>query len=290
MVMKLKGGLDAAGNLTVWDYEGWQANRGGRPGNVGAANLPTGYLIGLTLPTRRPTTPSFPPLGADSSNTVAGYLQDEDGTVPNARVVSRTVDSVFFTGPLRSPARIQNTFANESFIDELAAAAKADPVAFRLRYVGDPRLRALIEVAAKAAGWQARPSPKAKAKGDVATGRGIAAMQYHDTGIIINPNGIKAQIEGNVVHGVSRALKEEVELKPNKSGSTNWDTYQVFRFMEMPEVKIALINRPNEPAMGSGENAMTAIPAAVGNAIFDATGVRLRRLPFTAARVKAALK
>jgi nicotinate dehydrogenase subunit B len=112
----------------------------------------------------------------------------------------------------------------------------------------------------------------------------------HDTGIIINPNGIKAQIEGNVVHGVSRALKEEVELKPNKSGSTNWDTYQVFRFMEMPEVKIALINRPNEPAMGSGENAMTAIPAAVGNAIFDATGVRLRQLPFTPARVKAAFK
>jgi CO/xanthine dehydrogenase Mo-binding subunit len=178
----------------------------------------------------------------------------------------------------------------------------------------------VIEVAAKAAGWQARPSPKAKAKGDLATGRGIAAMQYegsdgyagavvelevnrktgkvrvtrivisHDTGIIINPDGIKAQIEGNVVHGISRALKEEVELKPTRSGSTNWDTYQVFRFMEMPEVKIALISRPNEPAMGSGENAMTAIPAAVANAIFDATGVRLRRLPFTAARVKAALK
>jgi nicotinate dehydrogenase subunit B len=320
MVMKLKGGLDASGNLIVWDYEGWQANRGGRPGNVGAANLPTGYLIGLTLPARRPTPPAFPPLGADSSNTEAGYLRDEDGKVPNARVIARTVDSAFFTGPLRSPARIQNTFANESFIDELAAAAKADPVAFRLRYVGDPRLKAIIEVAAKAAGWQARPSPKAKSSKNVVTGRGIAAMQYegsdgyagtvvevevnkktgrvrvtrvvvsHDTGIIINPDGIKAQIEGNVVHGVSRALREEVELKRNRSGSTNWDNYSVFRFTDMPEVKIALINRPNEPAMGSGENAMTAIPAAVGNAIFDATGVRLRRLPFTPARVKAALK
>jgi nicotinate dehydrogenase subunit B len=320
MVMKMKGGLDAAGNLTVWDYEGWSASRGGRPGNVGAANLPTGYLIGLTLAPRRPTPPSFPPLGADSSNTEAGYLKDEDGLVPNARVVAHTVDSQFFTGPLRSPARIQNTFANECFIDELAAAAKADPVAFRLRYVGDPRLRAVIEVAAKAAGWQARPSPKARSSKNIVTGRGIAAMQYegsdgyagtvveielnkktgkvvvtrvvvsHDVGIIINPDGLKAQIEGNVVHGVSRALKEEVALQRTKSGSTNWDNYQVFRFTEMPEVKISLISRPNEPAMGSGENAMTAIPSAVGNAIFDATGVRLRRLPFTAARVKAALR
>jgi CO/xanthine dehydrogenase Mo-binding subunit len=319
MVMKVRGGLDAAGNLTVWDFENWQAARGGRPGNVGAANLPTGYLIGLTLPARRPQAPSFPPLGADSSNTVAGYLRDEDGLVENARVVARTVDSQFFTGPLRSPARIQNTFANESFIDELAAAAKADPVEFRLRYVGDSRLRDVITAAAKAASWQSRPSPKARSSANVVRGRGIAAMQYegsdgyaatvvelevstktgkvrvtrvvvsHDTGIIINPDGIRAQIEGNVVHGVSRALKEEVVLHPNRSGSTNWDNYQVFRFTEMPEVKIALINRPNEPAMGSGENAMTAIPAAVANAIFDATGARLRRLPFTPARVKAAL-
>ena len=106
------------------------------------------------------SAPSFPPLGADNSNTVAGYLLEEEGTVPNARVIARTVDSPFFTGPLRSPARIQNTFANECFIDELAAAAGVDPVTFRLRYVGDERLRHVIEVAAKAADWQLRNSPK----------------------------------------------------------------------------------------------------------------------------------
>ena len=148
------------------------------PGNVGAANLPTGALIGLTLPATRASAPTFPPLGADNSNTEAGYLQDEEGVVPNARVIAKTVDSPFFTGPLRSPARIQNSFANESFIDELAAAAGVDPVTFRLRYVGDERLRHVIEVAAKAAGWQLRNSPKPASKGDIATGRGISAMQY----------------------------------------------------------------------------------------------------------------
>jgi nicotinate dehydrogenase subunit B len=111
----------------------------------------------------------------------------------------------------------------------------------------------------------------------------------HDVGIIINPRGIKAQIEGNVVHGVSRSLKEEVVLDGKTSKSRDWESYQVLRFTELPEVKIALINRPNAAPTGSGENAMTAIPAAIGNAIFDATGARIRRLPFTSARVKAAL-
>ncbi len=319
MVMKVKGGLDKDGNLVAWDYESIQASRGGRPGNIGAANLPTGALIGLTLAPVRAVAPTFPPLGADTSNTEAGYLLDEEGLVPNARVIAKTVSSSFFTGPLRSPARIQNSFANESFIDELAAEAKVDPVTFRLRYVGDERLRDVIEVAAKAAGWQLRNSPKPASKGDIATGRGFAAMQYegidgyagvvcevevnkktgkvrvtrvvvsHDVGIIINPNGLKAQIEGNVVHGVSRALKEEVVLDGKTSKSRDWESYQVLRFTELPEIKIALINRPNEAPTGSGENAMTAIPPAVANAIFDATGARIRRLPLTPARVKAAI-
>ena len=319
MVMKVKGGLDEDGNLIAWDYESLQANRGGRPGNIGAANLPTGALIGLTLARTRASAPTFPPLGADTSNTEAGYLPDEEGLVPNARVVAKTVDSQFFTGPLRSPARIQNSFANESFIDELAAEAGVDPVTFRLRYVGDERLRDVIEVAAKSAGWELRNSPKPASKGDIATGRGFAAMQYegidgyagvvcevevnkktgkvrvtrvvvsHDVGIIINPQGLKAQIEGNVVHGVSRALKEEVVLDGKTSKSRDWESYQVLRFTELPAIKIALINRPKEAPTGSGENAMTAIPPAVANAIFDATGARIRRLPLSPARVKAAL-
>jgi nicotinate dehydrogenase subunit B len=319
MIMKARGGLDADGNLIAWDYESLQASRGGRPGNIGAANLPTGALIGLTLAPIRASAPTFPPLGADNSNTVAGYLLEEEGTVPHARVISKTVASPFFTGPLRSPSRIQNTFANESFIDELAAAAHVDPVTFRLRYVGDERLRHVIEVAAKAADWRLRNSPKPASKGNIATGRGFSAMQYegedgyagivaeievnkttgkirvtrvvvsHDVGIIMNPRGLKAQIQGNVVQGVSRALKEEVVLDSKTSKSVDWESYQVLRFTELPEVKIALISRPSQPPTGSGENAMTAIPAAVANALFDATGARVRRLPLTSARVKAAI-
>ena len=320
MVMKMRAGLDANGDLIAWDYNSWSAGRGSRPGNVGAANLPTGHLIGLTTnpPTTRP--PAFPPLGPDTSNTVAGYMKAEGGKVPHARVVSRSVRSPFFTGPLRSPARIQNTFANESFIDELAAEAGADPVEYRLRYVGDPRLRDVITVAAKAANWQTRPSPKASRSGNILTGRGIAAMQYegidgyagtvvelevnkrtgkvrvtrvvcsHDVGIIINPDGIRAQLEGNVVHGISRSLMEEVRLDRRSSASKDWESYSVMRFTDLPEIKFALINRTSQPPKGVGENLMTAIPAAVSNAIFDATGVRMRRLPFTPARVRKALR
>jgi nicotinate dehydrogenase subunit B len=235
-------------------------------------------------------------------------------------VIAKTVDSPFFTGPLRSPARIQNSFANESFIDELAHAAKVDPVEFRLRYIGDERLAHCVRVAAKAAGWQARVGPKPASTGDIATGRGMSAMQYegidgyaatvaevevnkktgkvrvtrivcsHDVGIIINPAGIKAQIEGNIVHGVSRTLKEEVLLDGKAATTRDWESYQVLRFTELPEIKISLINRVNESPTGSGENAMTAIPAAIANAVYDATGARIRRLPLTPARVKAALK
>ena len=320
VVVQMKGGLDASNNLVAWDYNGWIASRGGRPGNIGAANLPTGFLVGLTLPATRPAAPRFPPLGSDSSNTVAGYLQDEDGTVPNARVIMRTVDSPFFTGPLRSPARIQNTFVNESFVDELAAAAGADPIEFRLRSIGDWRLKRAVEIARDKFGWKAHPAAQNVGSDDVVTGRGFSAMQYegsdgyaaialeiqlnrktgkikatrivvtHDVGIVINPDGLRAQIEGNIVQGLGRSLREEVKLGKSSSESIDWESYQILRFLDLPKAEIFLINRPDQPAVGAGENAMTAIPAAMANAIFDATGKRLRRLPFTPARVKEALQ
>ena len=314
MILKVRGGLDADGNLIAWDYESLQASRGGRPGNVGAANLPTGALIGLTLPATRARAPTFPPLGADNSNTVAGYLKEEEGTVPNARVIARTVDSPFFTGPLRSPARIQNTFANESFIDELAAAAGVDPVAFRLRYVGDERLRHVIEVAAKAAGWQSRNSPKPASKGDIATGRGISAMQYEgEDGYA----GTVAEVEVNKKTGKMRVTRVVVsprrrhhhqpardegadrgQCRPRRlpraqgGGRARLEDLEEPRLGELPGAPLhgaaggedRADQPPELPPTGSGENAMTAIPAAVANALFDATGARVRRLPFTAAR------
>jgi CO/xanthine dehydrogenase Mo-binding subunit len=218
-----------------------------------------------------------------------------------------------------------NTTAIESFVDELAAAAGADPVAFRLRHLTDPRAIAVIRRAAQTARWRARPSGPigsrrtVTAAGAPARGRGIAFARYeseytyvavvaevtvdlgcgavrvtrvmaaHDCGLIINPDGLTNQIEGNVIQGISRALKEEVSFDQTQVTSLNWATYPILTFAEVPTIEIALINRPEEPPWGAGEPAICPVAAAIGNAICDATGVRLRTVPFTPDRVLAAL-
>ena len=205
-------------------------------------------------------------------------------------------------------------------MDELAAAAGADPVEFRLRHLSDPRARAVLESAAKRAGWTARPSAQNIAKGSgVKSGRGVAFVQYdrteayvgaivdvdvdmangevhvkravvaHDCGLIINPDGLRNQIEGNVIQATSRTLKEEVTFDGAMVTSLDWKSYPILRFPEIPEVIIELIDRPDQPAVGAGEATTSVIPAAIANGVFDATGMRLRTIPFTPQRVKAAL-
>jgi CO/xanthine dehydrogenase Mo-binding subunit len=310
MVMEARAGLDASGRVVGWDYANWTASRGGRPGPPG--NLPTGVLAGFPeVPPKSP--PAFAPRAHDSLNTVTAYR------FPNHRVVMHTVRSRFFTGPLRSPSRIQNTFANESFMDELAAAAGQDPIAFRLKHLSDLRLIAVIEAVADLAGWSARPSPRSNRMGRRLTGRGMAAMQYEgngayaavvaqvqidtktgkvtvphvwaaqDCGLTVNPDGMRSQAEGCVLQGVSRALKEEVLWTPQRITTVDWATYPVLRFPEMPQFDFRTINRPDKPVVGAGEVVITAMVGAIGNAIFDATGARLRQVPFTPARVRAAL-
>jgi nicotinate dehydrogenase subunit B len=311
MVIQLAAGLDANGKITGWDYAGWSAGRGSRPGPPG--NVPTGVLAGFPEPAPAKSPPPFPPLGPDSSNTVTSY------TFPTHRVLSHAVASRFFTAPLRSPARIQNTFANESFMDELAAAAKADPIAFRLAHLNDARLQAVIQESARMAKWETRPSPSAASSQRLVTGRSIAAMQYEgtdayagvvvqvqvdkqtgkvrvqhvwaaqDCGLTINPDGMRAQAEGCVIQGVSRALKEELRWTTEKVTSIDWITYPVLRFPDMPMFDFEIINRPDQPPLGAGEVVITAMVAAIGNAIHDATGVRLRQVPFTPARVRAGI-
>jgi CO/xanthine dehydrogenase Mo-binding subunit len=210
-----------------------------------------------------------------------------------------------------------NTFANESFIDELAAAAEVDPVEYRLRHLADPRERAVLMAAAERAGWQSRSSPHSHETA-VAEGRGAAFARYendqaivacvaevqverstgvvrvkrivvaHDCGLIINPDGVKNQIEGSVIQSLSRALKEEVQFDERRITSVDWQTYPILTFSEVPEVEIVLINRPDQPALGAGEPATVTTAAAVANAIFDATGMRLRQIPFTPDRLRAA--
>jgi CO/xanthine dehydrogenase Mo-binding subunit len=218
---------------------------------------------------------------------------------------------------LRDPVGPEIHFGSEQFIDELAAATNEDPVAFRLKYVTGPRDTAVIKAAAEKAGWQPRSGSRDRT-GDKLSGRGIAYAQRggtlvavvaeieverktgrirakkftvaHDCGLVINPEGLRYTIEGNVVHGLSRTLFEEVRFDPDRVTSVDWLSYPILDIADAPEaIEVVLINRPEVPPTGAGEPSIRVIPAAVANAFFDATGVRLRKVPLTPERVKAAL-
>ncbi len=306
MVMEVRAGLDEQGSVTAWDYQVWSPSHIARPragGQVIAAQL----LAGQPAPAGRFS------LGAER-NAPTNY------TFPCQRVTVHFLP----TSPLRSSAMrslggAENTFANESFIDELAAAASVDALEYRLRYLDDPRAQEVLHAAAEKAGWEARPSPR-PGKNDPMEGRGVAFARYendealvaciaqvqvdptsgvvnvkrivvaHDCGLIINPNGLKNQIEGNVIQSLSRALKEEVQFDEYRVRSVDWESYPILKFSEVPEVEIVLINRLDQPALGAGEPSTVTTAAAVANAIFDAAGVRLRQVPFTPARVRAGLE
>ena len=222
------------------------------------------------------------------------------------------------TSHLRDPVGPQIHFASESFIDEVAAAVNADPIEFRLRYVKDPRDRALLEAVRDRSGWRSRPSPRRDQTGTKAAGRGIAYSQRngtrvaivaeveidrqsgkifakkftvaHDCGQIINPDGLVKCIEGNIVQGISRTLWEEVAFDRKAVTSVDWLTYPILDITETPEtIDCVLINHPELPPTGAGEPSIRPVAAAIANAIFDATGVRIRRVPFSPERVKQAL-
>jgi CO/xanthine dehydrogenase Mo-binding subunit len=241
--------------------------------------------------------------------------------VKRERVLTHTIRSPFFTGPLRSPSRLQNTFAHESFLDEIAARVKADPVQYRLRHLRDPRLIEAVKAAATAARWEPRPSPRTnRPLNGRAGGRGIACVLYEgdngycalvaevdvdqangrifvtrlvasqDCGPISSPDGMKNQIEGGALQGLSRALGEAVTWDDTKVTSIDWQSYHTLTLgADVPVIDSVLINRPDQRAMGAGETTITLTAAAVGNAVFDATGARLREVPFTPERVMAAL-
>jgi CO/xanthine dehydrogenase Mo-binding subunit len=328
-VIDERTGVDAQGNIVAWDHESWSPGRGNRPGTNQPGNVITGLLVGFPPAAFTPRSPAPEP-GAfnNNSNGVPSYLAGRvggvnrgTGTVQSGRVMVHNVESAFWTGPLRSPARLQNTFAHESFMDELAARAKADPVEYRLRHLSDPRLIDALKAAAKGANWETRASPKpGNKRTGVATGRGAACVLYegdngysaiavelevnqdtgqitvkrivaaNDVGPVSNPDGLRNQIEGGALQGMSRALLEEVTWDDQKVTSFDWRTYRTLPMgFAVPKIESILLNRPDEEATGAGETSITVIAAAIGNAIFDATGARLRQIPFTAERVKAAL-
>jgi len=323
-------GVDASGGIVAWDYEAWFPSRGGRPGYDTPGNVVTGMLVGFAPQAFAPRA-AGPPSGEfrNGANAAPSYVAGRiggkaggAGRVASERVLTHTVQSPFFTGPLRSPSRLQNTFAHECFLDEVAAHVKADPVAYRLRHLRDERLKEVVAAAAKAAGWDARPSPRPNlARTGIANGRGIACVAYEgdngyvamvadvdvdlssgavvakrffvaqDCGPISNPDGMRNQLEGGALQGLSRALGEEVTWDDHQVTSVDWRTYHSLPLgFAVPSIACVLINRTEGEAMGAGETAITIVAAAVGNAIFDATGTRVREVPFTPARVKAALR
>ncbi len=328
-VVEHRAALGPDGHIAVWDRENWVASLGNRPGYDRPGNVITGMLLGYEPEPLKPG-PAEPPKGKlqNRSNHVPPYFAGcingacgGGGTIRRERVLTHTVPSPFFTGPLRSPLRIQNAFANECFMDELCAQAKADPVAFRLQHLKDERIVGVLKAAAEAAKWESRPSPFSNSpKKGIAKGRGIACIDYEggngyaaliaevevqletglvrptrfvvavDCGPISNPDGVRNQTEGGLLQGMSRALVEEVAWDNRRITSTDWETYNSLHMdYEMPAVEVVFVAPAGVPALGAGETAITVVPAAIGNAIFDATGARLRHVPFTPDRVKTAL-
>jgi len=328
-VIDERAGLDAQGNIIAWHHESWSPTLGNRPGPRTPGNVITGLLVGFAPEPLAPRSPAPDPRNYNNgSNGVPSYVTGRidganrgTGTVKSERVLLHSVQSPFWTGPLRSPARLQNTFANECFMDELACRVKADPLDYRLRHLSDPRLTDVVKAAAKAANWDARPSPKfGIRKTGIATGRGMACVLYEgdngysalalevevnqdtgkvavkqivaatDCGPISNPDGLRNQIEGGALQGVSRALGEEVTWDDQKVTSFDWSSYRSLPLgFEVPKIESVLLNRPDVEATGAGELSITLVAAAIGNAIFDATGARIREVPFTPERVKASL-
>jgi CO/xanthine dehydrogenase Mo-binding subunit len=303
-LLDISGAVDAEGHILNWRAEMWipQTTRG-------MPNIPLLAPAAAGLDDVRGLNPGLisqngdPPYAANSVQVVAHWLKD----------------APLRPAPLRSPGKPANCFAVESFIDELAAAAGLDPVEFRLRGLKDPRGVEVIKRTAALMQWQPRRSPGTDKDAAIARGRGISYVHYkhtetyvamgmevaverssgkirvervvcaHDCGQIINPNGVRAQVEGSILQTLSRALKEEVKFDRSRVTNIDWASYPILTFSEAPKLDIDLVDRPSMPPLGAGEAACTPVGAALANAVFDATGARLRIVPFTPERVRAAL-
>jgi nicotinate dehydrogenase subunit B len=308
MLMRARAALDANGRIVDWVYEVWSNTHSTRPPAPGAANnlLASWYVAEPSQP--GPPTNIPQPAGGGDRNAVPLY------NFPNQRVVNHLITAMpLRVSALRTLGAYANVFAVESFMDELANEAGQDPVAFRLAHLGDPRARAVTELAAKKAGWREGE------KGDGTRGRGIGFAKYKtlatyvavvaevevdrktgqirvprafaaaDAGQIINPDGLTNQIEGGMIQSTSWTVHEAVRFDRDGITSRDWSGYPILTMPEVPEVEVALIDRPEEKPLGAGEAAQGPMAAAIANAFAHATGRRLRDLPLSPERVSAAL-
>lgn len=309
MVVKLQAGLDEGGRVQSWNHDIWSYPHTARP-------RPMAGVSGLLAAWHLATPWSLPPARAMIGARHFGGYRNADPlyAFPQRRVVSHLVpNSPLRTSAMRGLGAYANVFAIESFMDELALAAGMDPVAFRLQHLTDVRAKAVVEAAANKAGWQ----PHARPAGN-GHGWGIAFAQYKniqcycaiavevtvdpasgqirleraiiaaDAGQVVNPDGLSNQLEGGFVQAVSWTLLEAVGFDRTSITSRDWESYPILRFTAAPRLEVVLLNRPELPFLGSGEASQNPTPAAIANAVFDATGVRLRELPLTPERVRAA--
>ena len=304
-LLQLRAAVDPDGQVAAWDSQAWLP--------MATANLPHLPLLSLDA-AGLPQTPGRstgliyqnidPPYAVGGLNAVVHWL----------------AEAPLRTSAFRAPGKVANTFAVESFTDEIAALAKVDPVEFRLRRLSNARGVEVLRRCAAKMGWQPRPSPgPVNRSAAVLTGRGIAYVHYkhdetivamgmevaveratgkirvtrvvcaQDCGLMINPDCVQAQLEGNIIQTISRTLHEEVVFDRDRVTSLDWASYPILTFVEVPALEFDLIQRLDQPPLGVGEAASTPVPAALANAVFDATGVRLRTVPFRPERVKAAL-
>jgi nicotinate dehydrogenase subunit B len=306
-VHHVRAGLDASGQVVALSYRSKAFSRENIASHPDDPTQSlTGQLTGMPVKTKHAF--DVPEEGYEFANRDLGW-----------EVVPALLDcaSPLRTSHLRDPLGPQLNFASESFIDELAFATRTDPVAFRLQYLKDQRGIAVIEAAAKQAQWTPRPAGGDKPAGKVLTGRGIAFARRkntrvaviaevevnrrtgriwprhwtvaHDCGLIVNPDNLRRVIEGNILHATSRALFEEVRFNEHTVTSVDWMSYPILEMRDAPEkIDIVLIDHPDDLPLGAGEPATRPVAAAIANAVFDATGIRLRQAPLCAARVKAA--
>jgi nicotinate dehydrogenase subunit B len=304
-LLELRGAVSSDGEVAAWETQAWLP--------LATADLPNVPILaldaaGIAQPQGRST-------GLIYQNVDPPY------TMPNVHAIVHWIDDApLRTSAIRAPGKVANTFAVESFVDELAALARVDPVEFRLRRLTNPRGVEVLRRVVARMGWQPRPSPRAAdPSAPVLTGRGIAYIHYkhdetlvamgmevsveratgrirvtkvvcaQDCGLMINPDCVRSQLEGNIIQTLSRTLHEEVVYDRAGVTTLDWASYPILTFPEVPALELDLIQRLDQPPLGVGEAASTPVPAALANAVFDATGVRLRTVPFRAERVKAAL-
>ncbi len=304
-LLALRAAVDERGEVAAWETRAWLP--------VSTANLPH-------LPFLAADAAKIPQAQGRATGLIYQNI-DPPYQYPNVDAVVRWIpDAPLRTSPIRAPGKIGNSFAVESFVDEIAALAGADPLAFRLKHLTNPRGAEVLRKVAARMGWQARPSPRpADPKAPIASGRGLAYVHYkhdetlvamgmeveverasgrirvtrvvcaHDCGLMINPDCVQAQVEGNILQTLSRTLHEEIVYDRERVTTVDWQAYPILTFPEVPTIEVELIQRLDAPPLGAGEAASAPVAAALSNAVFDATGVRLRTVPFRPERVLAAL-